>query len=67
MNKQGVITDAGSGLNIRSGPGSSHEKIASAENGSEVTVLEDTGTGWYKIDYGNGKIGYASKDFIKLK
>jgi len=67
VNKQGVITDAGSGLNIRSGPGSSHEKIASAENGSEVTVLEDTGTGWYKIDYGNGKIGYASKDFIKLK
>lgn len=67
VNQQGVITGAGSGLNIRSGPGSSYEKIASAENGSGVTVLEDTGTGWYKIDYGNGKIGYASKDFIKLK
>lgn len=66
VNKEAVIVNADSGLNIRSGPGSNYEKIASAANGSTVTVLEDCG-GWYKIDYGNGKVGYASSSFIKLK
>lgn len=67
VNREAVIFNAGSGLNIRSGPGSNYEKIASAANGANVTVLEDCGNGWYKIDYGNGKIGYASSSFIKLK
>lgn len=67
VNKQGVITDAGSGLKIRSGPGSSYDVLASAANGAEVTVLEDAGNGWYKIDYGNGKIGYVSSSYVKLK
>lgn len=66
-NKQGVITNAGSGLNIRSGPGSSYDVLASAANGAEVTVLEDAGNGWYKIDYGNGKSGYVSSSYVKLK
>jgi len=65
-NSRGVIS-ASSGLNIRSGPGSNYEKIASADNGAEVTILEDTGTGWYKIDYGNGKVGYVSSDYVKVK
>ena len=67
VNKDAVIVNAESGLNIRSGPGSEHEKIASAANGATVTILEDCGNGWYKIDYGNGKIGYASSSFLKIK
>lgn len=67
VNREATVVNADSGLNIRSGPGSSYEKIASAANGSSVKVLEDCGGGWYKIDYGNGKVGYASSSFIKLK
>ena len=62
-----VVTGAGNGLNVRSGPGSNYEKVASISNGNTVTILENTGTGWYKIDYGNGKTGYASVDYIKPK
>ena len=61
------VTGAGNGLNVRSGPGSNYEKIASIENGSSVVILENAGNGWYKIDYGNGKTGYASVDYIKPK
>ena len=71
MNKVGVVTGATSGLNIRSGPSSSDEAIASLLEGASVTILEDTGTGWYKITFiGNGgkeTEGYVSKDFITLK
>ena len=62
-----VVSGAGSGLNVRSGPGSNYEKVASIANGNSVVILENTGTGWYKIDYGNGKTGYASVDYIKPK
>lgn len=65
----GVITGAENGLNIRSGPSSSNEAIASLNNGTAVTILEDTGTGWYKISFvgvgGKATEGYASKDYIK--
>ena len=65
-NTPGTIVNAGSGLNIRSGPGSSYEKLASAANGSKIIILEDTGNGWYKIDYGNGKVGYVSSDYVSV-
>lgn len=64
---EGKVVGATSGLNVRSGPGSNYEKIASIENGSTIVILENTGTGWYKIDYGNGKTGYASVDYIQPK
>ena len=63
-NTPAKVTGAGGGLNVRSGPGSNYEKVASIENGTKVTILENAGNGWYKIDYGNGKTGYASADYI---
>lgn len=65
-NSKGTIVNAGDGLNIRSGPGSSYEKVASAANGAEVTILGEE-SGWYKIDYGGGKTGYVSKDYVAVK
>lgn len=65
-NTPGTIVNAGNGLNIRSGPGSSYEKIASAPNGAKIVILEDAGNGWYKIDYGNGKEGYVSSDYVSV-
>ena len=61
------VVGAANGLNVRSGPGSNYEKIASIENGNTVTILANAGNGFYKIDYGNGKIGYASVDYIQPK
>ncbi|MEA4934943.1 MAG: SH3 domain-containing protein [Lawsonibacter sp.] len=63
-NTPGTIVNADGGLNIRSGPGSSYEVIASASNGAAITVLEDSGNGWYKIDYGGGKTGYVASGFV---
>ena len=63
-NTPAKVTNAGNGLNVRSGPGSNYNKVASISNGTKVTILEDTGSGWYKIDYGNGKTGYASSSYI---
>lgn len=65
-NTPGTIVNAGSGLNIRSGPGSSYEVIASAANGADITILEDSGNGWYKIDYGGGKTGYVSSGYVSV-
>ena len=66
-NSEGVISNAGRGLNVRSGPGSDYEKVASVVNGDQVTILEDVGNGWFKVDYGNGKVGYVSRDYVTVK
>lgn len=66
----GKITGADSGLNVRSGPGSSYEAISSLNNGTSVKILEDTGSGWYKISFsgagGKTTEGYVSKDFVSV-
>lgn len=66
----GTVTGTTTGLLIRSGPGRNYEMQDTALNGAEVTILEQTADGWYKINYsGNGgvtKTGYVSKDYIKV-
>lgn len=66
----GKITGAPSGLNVRSGPGTSYDILAGLVNGSEVTILEDAGNGWYKISYyGNGGVattGYIMGTYIAV-
>ena len=67
---KGVVFGTSSGLWIRSGPGKTYEMQDTALNGAEVTILEQTADGWYKISYsGNGgvtKTGYVSKDYIRV-
>lgn len=62
---QGTIINAEKGLNIRSGPGTNYDKVASATNGAQVTVLGEE-NGWYKIVYSGNKTGYVSKDYISI-
>lgn len=70
-NTTGIVSGVGSsGLNIRSGPGSGYEVLASAAEGAEVIILEDAGNGWYKINYGrpnSSDIGYVSSSYIVPK
>lgn len=69
--KRGVVSNAGSGLRVRSGPGSDNSVIASLTNGSAVNILEDSGTGWYKVTFvganGQNIEGYVSKDYITVQ
>ena len=62
---QGTIINAEKGLNIRSGPGTGYDKVASATNGARVTVLGEE-NGWYKIIYSGNKTGYVSKDYVSI-
>lgn len=52
-------------LNVRSGPGTNYGKIGSLRNGQSVTVLQDMGNGWYKIQYGSGE-GYVIANSVQL-
>jgi len=47
-------------LNVRSGPGSSHEKVSTLSSGAQVEILE-TLDGWYRIES-----GYVSADYIQI-
>ena len=47
-------------LNVRSGPGSSHEKVSTLSSGAQVEILE-TLDGWYRIEG-----GYVSADYIQI-
>ena len=60
---RGTIVDAGSGLNIRSGPGRDNPVIASASNGTQVVILGEE-NGWYQIRYSGNQTGYVSKEFV---
>ena len=62
---QGTIINADKGLNIRSGPGTGYDKVASATNGARVAILGEE-NGWYKIIYSGNKTGYVSKDFVSI-
>lgn len=61
----GRIVNAQKGLNIRSGPGKEYGVVASAQNGSIVTILGEE-NGFYKINYSGDKIGYVSKDYVSI-
>lgn len=65
----GKVSGAASGLNVRSGPGSGYDVIASLNNGGEVKILDNADSGWYKVSFsGIGGVkteGYVSKDYIR--
>ena len=68
VGRQATVVNAASGLNVRSGPGTSYERIASLVNGDPVNVLEDAGGGWYKISFigsgGGTREGYVMGDYL---
>ena len=58
----GTVTNAQDGLRVRSGPGTTYDRIGSLDNGSKVTIQGEE-NGWYKIDY-KGRVGYVSKEYV---
>ncbi len=52
-------------LNVRSGPGTSYNKIGSLGTGAKVTLVgKFSALNWYKISY-NGGYGYVSGSYLK--
>ncbi|TQS72030.1 SH3 domain-containing protein [Ornithinibacillus gellani] len=53
------ITVQASGVNVRSGPGTSYKIIDWTTTGKTYTLLE-TASGWHKVALGNGKTGWIA-------
>lgn len=65
------ITGASGGLNVRSGPGTTYDVLASLRNGDDVVIQEALDNGWYKITYvgegGEEATGYVKSDYVAIK
>ena len=51
-------------LNVRSGPGTGYEWVGELVENDRVKLLELEGS-WYKIEFDDGKTGYASAKYIE--
>lgn len=60
----GILNTGGTSLNLRAGPGTDYDRLASIPTN---TVLTITGSenGWYKTSY-NGMEGYVSSDYVLI-
>ena len=56
---RGLIT--ASVLNVRSGAGTSYDKVSSLKGGTVVDILADLGNGWYQIES-----GYINAEYVTL-
>ena len=60
----GYGTVTGSGVNLRSGPGTSHAKVGTASHGDKCYII-GLNQGWYKVLYGS-KTCYIRSDYLSL-
>lgn len=58
-----IVTPNNTGLNLRTGPGTSYPSLAQYRGGSYVMVLQK-GKDWWKVSV-QGQVGYMSTDFLK--
>ena len=65
----GTVTDAESGLNVRSGPGTNFSALGKLTNNAQVPVLGEE-NGWFRILYtssdGTVQIGYVSGSYLTV-
>lgn len=59
----GVVTSGP--LNVRAGAGTGFDRLGTLNEGTVVTVLDSSVSGWYMIS-GGGLSGYVSADYIEL-
>ena len=57
--QRGLVT--ASVLNVRSGPATTYDKVASLKAGTVVDIVSDPGNGWYEIES-----GYVSAEYVTL-
>lgn len=61
--KPARVNTGGNVLNVRSGPGTSFQKIATVPHGS-VVMVRSSGQGWSRILYHGTKLGYVSSQYL---
>ena len=62
--KQGTVT--AKTLNVRKGAGTKYKSCAKLKKGNVVTILQ-VKSGWVKIKMSNGKTGWVSSKYLKIK
>ncbi len=62
--KQAVVTDGP--LNVRSGAGTSFDRVGTLNKGDLVSITDESVEGWYGILYGDVS-GYVSADYLSLE
>ena len=61
----GAGTVTADALRLRDTPAAEGEILATASGGTSVVVLEDTGNGWYKVNF-NTVEGYMSSEYLTV-
>ena len=65
----GTVVNAENGLNVRSGPGTTYDRIGALRNNSQVVVLSQENE-WYQVLFRNpdglAAIGYVLSDYLTL-
>ena len=63
------VINAGNGVRVRSGPGTSHEVLATLPSDANVRIVKSAGDGWYEITFdhvgGVKTTGYMKGEFLK--
>ena len=60
----GAATVAGSDLNVRTGPDTSHSVVTMLSEGDIIVILERTNSEWYYINF-HGMKGYVNVPFLR--
>ena len=60
----GAATVGVHALNVRSGPGTNHSRIALLTQGEVIVVLDRTNSEWFHINF-NGTVGYVSAEHLR--
>ncbi len=58
--RNGFVT--GGTINVRSGPGTEHERVTRVSTGKQVNILAEE-NGWYKVSF-DGTTGYILSDYV---
>ncbi|HEX9653121.1 MAG TPA: PorV/PorQ family protein [bacterium] len=60
-----IVSVSAALLNVRSGPGVKHGKIAQIKIGQKFNVLDEANS-WLKIKIGSGRVGWVHSDYVKM-
>ncbi len=65
VSKGASVTNVSSVLNVRSGPGTSYEKIFELTNGTGLVISVEC-NGWYFVTDAGGSSGWVSSDYVEI-
>ena len=65
VNKDGWVTNVSTVLNVRSGPGTSYEKLFELQNNASLKISAEC-SGWYFVTASDGRAGWVSADYVEI-